>query len=95
MTARPEPRTDVIAVWPAAGTAVVVAIHDPATRAFDAHCSGTSKGCGRFYTHSYNPGTTDDTRAQMRNKAKNVAFVHATTCYAGQPGTDPNALDRG
>jgi len=94
VSAGPVDNDPIIAVFPACG-AVVVAIHDPATRVYDVHCSSTAEGCGRFYTVSYNPGTTDDTRAQMRNKAKNAAFVHATTCYAGTPGTDPDATDRG
>jgi hypothetical protein len=75
--------------------AVVVAIHDPATRVYDVHCSGADKGCGQFYTHSYDTGATNDARMQMRRTAKNEAFIHATVCYAGLPGTDPDATDRG
>ena len=94
MTDHPEPRTELVVVWPASGTAVVTVIYDPA-RSADVHCSGTNPGCGRFQTHLYDRGTTTDEQIRLRHTAKNDAFVHATTCYAGTPGTDPDATDRG
>jgi hypothetical protein len=88
-----EPRTDVIAVWPATGTAAVAAVHDKGQRAIDVHCSGTDPGCGRFCTYLYDRGTTRDELLQLRHTAANAAFVHATNCRAGNPGTDASDRD--
>jgi hypothetical protein len=94
MNKRPEPRTEVVVVWTANGTAVVTVIYDPANRAFDVHCSGADPGCGRFSTHLYDRGTTTDEQIRLRHTAKNDAFVHATNCYAGAPDADSDVLDR-